>query len=68
MSDIGAISPGRWQYAQFLKKMGATSFEKVTTAAELEMALALLPENPNVTSNTTSVELANNRKLLVIDF
>ena len=30
-SDIGAISPGRWQPAQFLKMMGATSLLNVGT-------------------------------------
>jgi hypothetical protein len=30
-SGIGAISPGRWQFVQFLKKSGATSLLNVGT-------------------------------------
>ena len=36
---MGAISPGRWQFAQFLKTMGATSLEKVGMAADAAHAL-----------------------------
>jgi hypothetical protein len=32
-SDIGASSPGRWQFVQFLKKMGATSLVNVDEGA-----------------------------------
>jgi len=35
MSDIGASSPCRWQLAQFLKKMGATSLLKVMVVGPL---------------------------------
>src|SRR6185436_1290866 len=39
-SDIGAISPGRWQLVQFLKKIGATSLEKVAPVAGAVVACA----------------------------
>jgi len=39
--DIGAISPGRWQFVQFLKKIGATSFEKVGAVADVAVRAGL---------------------------
>jgi hypothetical protein len=38
ISDIGAISPGRWQLTQFLYRMAATSLLKVGAAGLLALA------------------------------
>src|SRR5437870_5490897 len=40
------------------------SLVKVT---ESELTLDTLPENPNATTNTTSIATANNRRLVLID-
>src|SRR6266496_4746235 len=48
ISGIGPISPGRWQFVQFLYRMGATSLLQVATAGACAKAAAgeRLPKRP----------------------
>jgi hypothetical protein len=52
-SDIGAISPGRWQVVQLSKKIGAMSFEKVGADGACASAGGAVMSRP--TTNTTTV-------------
>src|ERR1700730_10011705 len=57
-SDMGAMSFGRWQTTQFLKKIGATSRLKVTSLGGLTVSL-LAPRNKplKATANRTNMIL-----------
>ena len=54
-SDIGAISPGRWQLVQFAKKIGATSLLKVGAAASRRACCGRRTKSPDATSANASI-------------
>src|ERR1700690_2289392 len=56
ISDMGAISLGRWQTTQFLKKIGATSRLKVTSLGGLGLSF-LAPRNKALKATATRTNI-----------
>src|SRR5688572_21005577 len=54
-SDIGAISPGRWQVVQFLQSMGATSLVNGEAAALDAVAAEFVCSSPGADNDAASV-------------